>query len=80
MIVTVPELWNPAEHGEGIVAEWYKTEGSSVKKGEIVCLIMVSKIRVEVPSPVNGVIKRIIAKKGAKVKPGDPLMEVEVAE
>ena len=80
MLVVVPALWNPKEHGEGIIAEWYKTEGSRVKKGEIVCLIMVSKIRVEVPSPVSGVIKRIIAKKGAKVKPGDPLMEVEVEE
>lgn len=80
MLVVVPELWNPKEHGEGIIAEWYKTEGSRVKKGEIVCLIMVSKIRVEVPSPVSGVIKKIIAKKGAKVKPGDPLMEVEVEE
>ncbi len=80
MLVVVPELWNPKEHGEGIIAEWYKTEGSRVKKGEIVCLIMVSKIRVEVPSPVSGIIKKIIAKKGAKVKPGDPLMEVEVEE
>ncbi len=80
MLVVVPELWNPKEHGEGIIAEWYKTEGYRVKKGEIVCLIMVSKIRVEVPSPVSGIIKKIIAKKGAKVKPGDPLMEVEVEE
>ncbi len=80
MLVVVPELWNPKEHGEGVIAEWYKTEGSRVKKGEIVCLIMVSKIRVEVPSPVSGIIKKIIAKKGAKVKPGDPLMEVEVEE
>jgi len=77
VIVEVPSLWDYKKHGEGIVAEWYKSEGSAVKKGEIVCLIMVSKIRVEVPSPVDGVVKKIIAKKGSKVKPGDPLMEVE---
>ena len=77
MIVKVPDLWDASKHGEGIIAEWYKREGSQVKKGEIICLIMVSKIRVEVPSPVEGRVKRIIAGKGSKVKPGDPLMEVE---
>lgn len=77
MIVEVPALWDYEKYGEGIVAEWYKSEGASVKEGEVVCLIMVAKIRVEVPSPASGTIKRIIAKKGAKVKPGDPLMELE---
>ncbi len=80
MIVEVPELWDYKKHGEGIVAEWYKAEGSKVNKGDIVCLIMVSKIKVEVPSPASGTLKRIIAKKGSKVKPGDPLMELEVEE
>ncbi len=78
--VTVPKLWDPAVQGTGVVAEWYKTDGSKVKKGEIICLIMVAKIRIEVPSPVEGVISKIIANKGAEVKPGDSLVEIEVVQ
>lgn len=77
MIVEVPQLWDYKKHGEGIISEWYKKEGSKVKKGEVVCLIMVLKIRVEVPSPASGTVKKILAPKGSKVKPGDPLMELE---
>lgn len=75
--VTVPKLWDPATQGPGIVTEWYKTVGSKVKKDEIICLIMVAKVRVDVPSPVDGVITKIIANKGAEVKPGDSLAEIE---
>ncbi|MGC8572713.1 MAG: biotin/lipoyl-containing protein [Caldisphaera sp.] len=40
-------------------------------------LIMVSKVRVKVKSNFNGKLSKIIANKGAKVKPGDPLAEIE---
>ncbi|MEM0197892.1 MAG: lipoyl domain-containing protein [Fervidicoccaceae archaeon] len=77
MIVQVPSKWDVSRYGNGVIAEWYKREGESVKKGELLCLIMVSKIRIEVESPVDGKIKRIIAQKETEVKPGDPLVEIE---
>ncbi|HEU97431.1 MAG: biotin/lipoyl-containing protein [Fervidicoccaceae archaeon] len=77
MIVQVPSKWDVSKYGSGVIAEWYKKEGEPVKKGEILCLIMVSKIRVEVESPVDGKIKKIIAQKETEVKPGDPLVEIE---
>lgn len=77
MIIYVPNKWDVSKYGPGVVAEWYKREGESVKKGEILCLIMVSKIRVEIESTMDGTIKRIIAQKETEVKPGDPLVEIE---
>ncbi|PMP91913.1 MAG: dihydrolipoyllysine succinyltransferase [Caldisphaera sp.] len=77
MIIQVPNSWDFNKFGYGIVADWYKKQGENVKEGEILCLIMVSKVRVEVKSNFNGKLTKIIANKGAKVKPGDPLAEIE---
>lgn len=77
-IVTTPALWDARRFGKGVVVEWLKREGMIVKKGDIVCIIMAAKVRIEVSSPVDGRITRILAGKGAYVLPGDPLFEVEV--
>ncbi|AFZ70084.1 pyruvate/2-oxoglutarate dehydrogenase complex, dihydrolipoamide acyltransferase component [Caldisphaera lagunensis DSM 15908] len=77
MIIQVPNSWDFNKFGYGIVADWYKKEGESVKEGEIICLIMVSKVRVEVKSNQSGKLVKIIANKGTKVKPGDALAEIE---
>ena len=40
-------------------AKPYVTEGSAVKKGDIVALGMVNKMHVEVPSPYDGIVEKI---------------------
>jgi pyruvate dehydrogenase E2 component (dihydrolipoamide acetyltransferase) len=77
MLVTVPSLWNYDRYGPGVITEWYKNEGDKVKKKDPLCQIMVIKATYIVESPVDGVIKKIIATKGTRVKPGDPLVEIE---
>jgi Pyruvate/2-oxoglutarate dehydrogenase complex, dihydrolipoamide acyltransferase (E2) component, and related enzymes len=77
MLVTVPNLWNYDRYGPGVITEWYKSEGDKVKKKDPLCQVMVIKATYIVESPVDGVIKKIIATKGARVKPGDPLVEIE---
>lgn len=76
MIITVPNLWNYDRYGPGVITEWYKKEGDRVKKKEPLCQIMVIKAVYIVESPVDGKLTKIIAQKGTKVKPGDPLAEV----
>jgi len=78
-VVNVPALWDVKKFGKGVVVEWLKKEGMSVKKGEVLCIIMASKVRVEIPSPVDGKIAKIIAKKGSQAAPGDPLVEIETS-
>jgi len=77
MIVSVPALWDYKKYGDGVIAAWFKKEGSSVKKGDLLCHIMVVKVTYEVRAPVNGRVVKIIAPKGTKVKPGDPLIDIE---
>ncbi|WP_069806840.1 CatA-like O-acetyltransferase [Vulcanisaeta thermophila] len=77
MLVTVPNLWNYDRYGPGVITEWYKKEGDLVKKKEPLCQIMVIKATYIVESPVDGKLTRIIAQKGTRVKPGDPLAEIE---
>ena len=77
MLVTVPNLWNYDRYGPGVITEWYKKEGDLVKKKEPLCQIMVIKATYIVESPVDGKLTKIIAQKGTRVKPGDPLAEIE---
>lgn len=79
-IVNVPSLWDVRKYGKGVVMEWLKKEGMNVKKGDILCVIMASKVRIEIPSPLDGKIVKIIANKGSQVAPGDPLVEIETPD
>jgi biotin carboxyl carrier protein len=51
-------------------------EGERVTAGQIVALIEAMKVFNEVPSPVSGVVLKIVAQSGAVVQPGEPLLLV----
>ena len=76
-IVKMPELWDYKSYGKAIITNWYVKEGEKVKKGDNLCQVMVSKITIEVPSPVTGVVKKILAPTDSEVAPGDPIVEIE---
>jgi pyruvate dehydrogenase E2 component (dihydrolipoamide acetyltransferase) len=77
MIISIPEIWDYKKYGPGVVAAWFKKEGSIVKKDDLLCHIMVVKVTYEVRAPVSGRVVKIVAPKGSKVKPGDPLIDIE---
>ncbi|MGQ9536749.1 MAG: pyruvate/oxaloacetate carboxyltransferase [Actinomycetota bacterium] len=54
-------------------------EGDEVKEGQTLCLIEVMKLFNEIPSPVNGRIKRILAEHGEGVEYDEVIMEIEPA-
>ncbi|MGB9791916.1 MAG: dihydrolipoamide acetyltransferase family protein [Thermacetogeniaceae bacterium] len=51
----------------GTVAKWLKNEGDRVKKGEPLVEIMTEKITNTIEAPVDGVLLKIVAPKGAKL-------------
>jgi pyruvate dehydrogenase E2 component (dihydrolipoamide acetyltransferase) len=63
--VTMPVLGLTME--EGTVAEWLKHEGDAVKKDEPLLTVEMDKGIVEVPSPANGVLRRIVVQPGTTV-------------
>jgi pyruvate dehydrogenase E2 component (dihydrolipoamide acetyltransferase) len=58
---------------EGELATWHKSVGDSVATGEVVCEVMTDKVDMEVESPVDGVISRILIAEGEVVPVGEPI-------
>jgi len=77
MIVRMPKLWDYETYGEGTITMWYVKEGEEVREGENLCQVLASKVTVEVPSPVSGVVRKILKPKNSQVAPGDPIAEIE---
>jgi len=55
----------------------YVEEGDEVREGQTLCLIEVMKLFNEIPSPVDGRVKRILAEHGKGVEYDEVIMEIE---
>jgi 2-oxoglutarate dehydrogenase E2 component (dihydrolipoamide succinyltransferase) len=62
---------------EATVASWHKKPGDPVKSGDILVELETDKVTMEVPSPVDGVLKEIRRQSGETVKLEDVLAIVE---
>jgi 2-oxoglutarate dehydrogenase E2 component (dihydrolipoamide succinyltransferase) len=58
---------------EATIATWFKQEGDAVAKDEPICELETDKVTLEVPSPANGTIEKIMAKEGDTVEKGATL-------
>ena len=73
--VRVPALGESVT--EATVATWFKKPGDAVKVDEILCELETDKVTVEVPSPVAGTLKEIVAEADATVERDGLLAYVE---
>lgn len=55
----------------------FVSEGKRVEKGETLCIIEAMKLMNELPSPVAGVVRRVLVGNGEPVGFGDPLFVIE---
>ena len=71
------------EVGESIsdvqIGDWLKAEGEGVRRDEVVVMIETDKVTVELPAPVNGVISKIVAQRGARATVGDVIVYLQEA-
>lgn len=68
--IRVPDgLWDTAEIPEGVVANWFYTDGGEVPKGATVAEIMVEKTSYDIEAPEGGHLKIVVPKDGV-VLPG----------
>jgi pyruvate/2-oxoglutarate dehydrogenase complex dihydrolipoamide acyltransferase (E2) component len=49
---------------EGEVVEWMVAVGDSIKEDDPILSVMTDKATVEIPSPVDGTVKRIVGEAG----------------
>jgi pyruvate carboxylase subunit B len=61
----------------GLIIEIAVKEGDSVKKGQGLLIIEAMKMQNELKSPKDGIVKKIIVKKGQTVNNNDKLIVIE---
>jgi 2-oxoglutarate dehydrogenase E2 component (dihydrolipoamide succinyltransferase) len=62
---------------EVVIATWLKKEGDTVKKDEALVEIETDKATLEVPSPVAGVLTKILKVKGLNANIGEVIAQIE---
>ena len=72
--------WPTEQQADGMVVEWKASEGVTVEKGQVIVEIVIVKTTMEIPSPVNGVIREICVSKDKLFKPGTVLARIEQAD
>ena len=65
---------------EGIIGKWLKQPGDKLERYDPLVEVVTDKVTMEVPSPVNGVLSRILAEEGETVPMGAPIAEIETEE
>jgi pyruvate dehydrogenase E2 component (dihydrolipoamide acetyltransferase) len=64
---------------EGEIVRWMVAEGARVKEDEPLVEVLTDKADMEIPSPADGVVTRILAGAGQTVKVGDVIALIETA-
>ncbi|WP_130807490.1 dihydrolipoamide acetyltransferase family protein [Senegalia massiliensis] len=73
-----------ADIGEGIhegkLLKWMFDVGDEVKDGDTLFLVETDKVNAEIPSPVDGVITKLLAEEGDTIHVGDVVVEIDDGE
>ncbi|MBI5420526.1 MAG: 2-oxo acid dehydrogenase subunit E2 [Deltaproteobacteria bacterium] len=64
---------------EGEIVKWLVAEGAAVREDDLLVEVMTDKANVEIPSPVSGVLAKILAGPGQVVKVGEAIALIETA-
>jgi 2-oxoisovalerate dehydrogenase E2 component (dihydrolipoyl transacylase) len=65
---------------EGTIGKWLKKPGDTVKRYEPLVEIITDKVTMEVPSPVDGSLVRLLAEEGETLPMGAPIAEVATTD
>ena len=78
----MPREFKLPDLGEGIaegeIVKWLVAEGDAIKEDQPMVEVMTDKATVQIPSPINGKIGKILAKEGQIVKVGATLVVLDV--
>ena len=65
---------------EGVIGRWLVTEGERVDKYDPLVEVITDKVNMEMPSPVSGVVTRILAAEGETLPMGSVIAEIDGEE
>jgi len=72
--VTMPDL---GDVSDALVVQWLCAEGERVNEGDDLLEVETEKTTFVIPAPQDGVLRRIAAPEGTRVRQGDLLAELE---
>ena len=61
---------------EGEIVKWFIKEGDDIKEDDTLCEVQNDKAVVEIPSPVEGTVKKIHVDEGEVAIVGDTLVSI----
>jgi pyruvate dehydrogenase E2 component (dihydrolipoamide acetyltransferase) len=64
---------------EGEIVRWLVPEGASVREDELLVEVLTDKANIEIPSPMDGVLAKILAHPGRIIKVGEVIALIETA-
>ncbi len=73
--VVMPKMGESLQ--EGTIIRWLKNVGDKVERDEMILEISTDKVDTEVPSPVTGIITKILAQEQETVEVGKVIAEIE---
>jgi pyruvate/2-oxoglutarate dehydrogenase complex dihydrolipoamide acyltransferase (E2) component len=66
--VVFPSLSTENPEAEGVVATWFVADGEHVQADQLLAEVQVDKVAVEVPAPVAGTVRLLVAEDTAVVQ------------
>ena len=75
---TLPDLGEGVAEGE--LLEWHVATGDQVSEDDLLCAVETDKAAVDVPSPVDGVVRERHAEPGETIHVGEVLVTIETEE
>ena len=68
------DVWpEDTEADEGVVVNWFASEGGRVDAGDDICEFQIEKVSVDVPAPATGVLEEIALEENDEFERGDVL-------
>jgi len=64
---------------EGEIVRWLVSEGDRVREDDLLVEVLTDKANVEIPSPVSGILSRIVAPPGRIIRVGEVMAVLDVA-
>ena len=64
---------------EGEIVRWLVSEGDRVREDDLLVEVLTDKANVEIPSPVSGILSRIVAPPGRIIRIGEVMAVLDVA-
>lgn len=61
------------------VVQWFKKEGDLIQKDEPLLEVATDKVNSEIPSPISGVVKTILAQPDQELNVGDPMVVISLS-